>query len=127
MYGDVWRWAGEFRSTARNIGVEAWKIAPDLRVLLDDAKYWTLHNSYPPDEIAIRFHHRLVAIHPFPNGNGRCSRLAADLLAQKLGRPRFTWGSANLVAIAETRRAYVAALQAADRGDIGPLLAFARS
>ena len=127
MYGDVWRWAGEFRTTARNIGVDAWKIAPDLRVLLDDAKYWIDHKSYPPDEIAIRFHHRLVAIHPFPNGNGRCSRLAADLLAQKLGKPRFTWGSANLVAIAETRRAYVAALQAADRGDIVPLLAFARS
>jgi Fic family protein len=68
-----------------------------------------------------------VAIHPFPNGNGRCSRLAADLLAQKLGQPRFTWGSANLIAIAETRRAYVAALQAADRGDIGPLMAFGRS
>lgn len=70
---------------------------------------------------------RLVAIHPFPNGKGRCSRLAADLLAQKLGQPRFTWGSANPVAIADTRRAYVAALQAADRGDTGPLLAFARS
>src|SRR5690606_39801652 len=119
--------AGQFHTTERNIGVEPWKIAPDLRVLLDDTKFWIEHQSYPPNEIAVRFHHRLVAIHPFPNGNGRCSRLAADLLAQKLGQPRFTWGSANLVAIAETRRAYVAALQAADRGDIGPLLAFARS
>jgi Fic-DOC domain mobile mystery protein B len=127
MYGDVWRWAGQFRTTERNIGVEPWKIAPDLRMLLDDAKYWVEHQSYRPDEIAIRFHHRLVAIHPFPNGNGRCSRLAADLLAEILGQPRFTWGSANLVAIAETRRAYVAALQAADRGDIGLLMTFARS
>jgi Fic family protein len=97
-------------------------------MLLHDARYWTLHNSYPPDEIAILFHHRLVAIQPFFwNGSGRCLRLAADLLALRLGQPRFTWGSASLVAIAETRRAYVAPLQAADRGDIGPFLASARS
>jgi Fic-DOC domain mobile mystery protein B len=127
MYGDVWRWAGQFRTTARNIGVDAWKIAPDLRMLLDDVRYWIDHQSYPPDEIAVRFHHRLVAIHPFPNGNGRCARLVADLLALRLGQARFSWGSANLVAIDETRRAYVAALQAGDRGDIEPLLAFARS
>lgn len=127
MYGDVWRWAGEFRKTPRNIGVDAWKIAPDLRMLLDDVRYWIDHQSYPPEEIAVRFHHRLVAIHPFPNGNGRCSRLAADLLAVRLGLERFSWGSANLVAIDETRRRYVAALQAADGGAIEPLLAFARS
>lgn len=127
MYGDVWTWAGQFRTTPRNIGVDAWKIAPDLRTLLDDVRYWIEHQTYPADEIALRFHNKLVQIHPFPNGNGRCGRLAADLLALRLGQPRFTWGSANLVEIAETRRAYVAALQAGDRGDIEPLLAFART
>jgi Fic family protein len=81
----------------------------------------------PPDEIATRFHHRLVAIHPFPNGNGRHARAVADLLVTRLGRPRFTWGSTNLVEPAETRRDYARALKAADGNDIGPLLAFART
>lgn len=127
MYGDVWRWAGQLRTTPRNIGVDAWKIAPDLRLLHNDLAYWIEHQSYPSDEIAVRFHHRLVAIHPFPNGNGRCSRLAADLLAARLGQPRFTWGRGDLAAIAELRRRYVDALKAADKGVIEPLIAFARS
>ncbi len=127
MYGDVWSWAGEFRTTPRNIGVDAWQIAPDLRALLDDVRYWIAHQSYSADEIAVRFHHRLVAIHPFPNGNGRCSRLAADMLAASLGQPRFSWGRGDLVAIAELRRRYVTALQAADKSGIQPLLVFARS
>jgi len=127
MFGQVWRWAGQYRTTGRNIGVDAYRIGPDLHHLLDDVSYWIDHQSYAPDEIAVRFHHRLVAIHPFPNGNGRHARLAADLLAAQLGRPRFTWGRANLVEPKETRRAYVAALRAADRHDIAPLLAFARS
>jgi Fic-DOC domain mobile mystery protein B len=127
MYGEVWSWAGRLRTTPRNIGVAAWKIAPDLRLLINDAAYWIEHQSYQPEEIAVRFHHRLVAIHPFPNGNGRCSRLAADLLAVRLGRPRFTWGRGDLAAIAELRRRYVDALRAADKGVIEPLIAFARS
>lgn len=127
MFGAVWKWAGRFRTTPRNIGVEAWKIGPDLRTLVDDARYWIGRETYPPDEIAVRFHHRLVFIHPFPNGNGRLSRLAADMLAVQLDRPRFRWGSGNLVAVADLRRRYVDALRAADGGDIAPLLAFARS
>lgn len=127
MYGDVWRWAGRLRTTPRNIGVEAWKIEPDLRQLLNDVRYWIEHQSYQPAEIAVRFHHRLVAIHPFANGNGRCARLAADLLAVRLAQPRFTWGRGDLTAIAELRRRYVDALKAADKGEIEPLVAFARS
>ena len=80
-----------------------------------------------PDEIATRFHHRLVWIHPFPNGNGRHARLATDLLLVTLGRPRFSWGRVNLVDAGETRRAYIAALRAADGHDIAPLLDFVRS
>ena len=127
MFNDVWKWAGEFRKTPRNIGVEAWRIEQDLRQLLDDVRYWIENATYPPDEIAVRFHHRLVFIHPFPNGNGRFSRLAADLLAVSLGRPRLSWGSGNLVATDALRRSYVNALHLADAHDIGPLLEFARS
>ena len=127
MFGDVWRWAGHYRTTARNIGVEAYRIAMDVQQAIDDARYWVEHATYPADEIAVRFSHRLVAIHPFPNGNGRFSRLVGDLLARHLGRPPFTWGRANLVNAGETRARYVEALRAADNHDIGPLLLFARS
>lgn len=127
MFKDVWRWAGEFRSTPRNIGVEAWNISSMLRNLIEDARYWVSHGVYPPDEIAVRFHHRLVLIHLFPNGNGRHARLAADLLLVKLGQERFTWGRVGLVNAGETRKEYVAALRAADAHDLKPLLAFVRS
>lgn len=127
MLGSVWRWAGDFRTSERNIGVAAHSIGIALRVLLDDVRFWIDNSTYSPDEIALRFHHRLVWIHPFPNGNGRHGRLAADLLAVSLGRERFTWGRANLVVPAETRAQYVAALKAADGHDVGPLLAFGRS
>ena len=127
MLNGVWKWAGSFRQTERNIGIQAYRIGVELRQLLDDVSYWMEHQTFSPDEIAVRFHHRLVFIHPFPNGNGRHARLAADLLAVQLGQERFSWGSANLVTADEPRAAYVAALKAADAHDIGPLLAFARS
>jgi Fic-DOC domain mobile mystery protein B len=127
MFGETWKWAGEFRKTDKNIGVDWLKIGVELKKLLDDAHYQVEHASYLPDEIAVRFHHRLVAIHPFPNGNGRHARLMADLLVERLGLPRFTWGSRSLVDANDTRMTYIAALQAADRHDIAPLLAFARS
>mgnify|MGYP001427526229 CR=1 FL=1 len=85
MFCDVWHWAGQYRTTARNIGVEAYRIAMDVQQAIDDARYWAQHATYPPDEIAVRFSHRLVTIHPFPNGNGRFSRLVGDLLARSLG------------------------------------------
>ncbi|WP_298128113.1 mobile mystery protein B [Brevundimonas sp.] len=127
MLGDVWRWAGQFRTTERNIGIEAYRIETELHALLDDVRFWIEHATFPADEIAVRFHHRLVAIHPFPNGNGRHARLAADLLVVQLGGERFRWGRGNLVAIDQLRRSYITALKAADAHDIGPLLAFARS
>ena len=127
MFGRVWRWAGQFRQSERNIGVDAYRISTDLRQLLDDCRYWIENETFDPDEIATRFHHRLVSIHPFPNGNGRHARLAADLLLTALGRPRFSWGRVNLVDPGETRQAYVAALRAADNHDYGPLLDFVRT
>ncbi|MHB1247773.1 MAG: mobile mystery protein B [Sulfuriferula sp.] len=127
MFGRVWRWAGKFRHTERNVGVDPYRIATDLRQLLDDCRYWIENGTYPPDEICTRFHHRLVAIHPFPNGNGRHARLATDLLLVALGRPHFTWGRTNLIDPGVTRHAYVAALRAADGRDIKPLMEFVRS
>jgi Fic-DOC domain mobile mystery protein B len=127
MFKDVWRWAGQYRTTARNIGVDAWQIPPRIKLLLDDTRFWVEQHTYSPDETAVRFHHRLVFIHPFPNGNGRHARLMADLFIVQLQGYRFTWGRANLTTVSETRKLYIQALQAADRGDIMPLLNFARS
>ncbi|KAB2928443.1 MAG: mobile mystery protein B [Dechloromonas sp.] len=132
MFGETWKWAGEFRKSDKNIGVDWHYIGVELKKLFDDVRYQIEHATFPADEIAVRFHHRLVAIHAFPNGNGRHARLMADLLAERLGQPRFTWGSRRLVKDSLTdaspiRRDYIAALQAADARDIAPLLAFARS
>ncbi len=127
MFGNVWRWAGQYRTTGKNIGIDAYRIPMELRQLLDDCRYWIENGTYEPDEIAARFHHRLVLIHCYPNGNGRHARLAADLLLKSIGRERFSWGGANLVDVVETRKRYIAALQAADEHDIGPLLKFVRS
>lgn len=127
MLGEVWRWAGKFRTSERNIGIAFYEIPVALRELLDDTKAWIEYKTYPPDEIAVRFHHRLVQIHPFPNGNGRHSRLMADLLAMSLGEERFSWGRASLQEAGELRERYITALRDADNHDIGPLLAFARS
>jgi len=127
MYGNVWKWAGTYQTTGKNIGVDAYRIGTDLNQLLEDVRFQIENNSRPPDEIAAHFHHRLVQIHCYPNGNGRHARLATDLLLAELGRDPFTWGQANLVDASETRRRYIAALQAADNHDVTPLLEFVRS
>ena len=127
LFGDVWRWAGRFRTTERNLGMPHHQIPMAVRHLVADARAWVEHRAYSTDELAVRVHHRLVLIHPFVNGNGRHARLMADLLVMRLGGERFTWGSANLQDDGEVRRRYIAALQAADQHDYAPLLAFARS
>lgn len=127
MFGHVWRWAGRYRQSNKNISVDAYRIPQELRQLLDDCRFWVDNSTYEPDEIAARFHHKLVWIHPYPNGNGRHARLATDLLLAILNRPRFTWGRETLVHANETRKAYIAALGAADKHDIAPLLTFVRS
>jgi Fic-DOC domain mobile mystery protein B len=128
MYGNVWAWAGTFRKTNKNIGVDKHQIPMQLKYLLDDAKYWLTNNTYSPDEFAIRFKHRLVSIHCFANGNGRHSRLVADIIIEKLFKmSHYSWGAANLVKQGDSRKAYITAVRAADAGDIQPLVNFARS
>lgn len=127
MFGDTWRWAGTFRASEKNIGIDPAQIASELKKLCDDVAYQMRHASYPPDEIAARFHHRLTWVHPFPNGNGRFSRTMADLLLVQNGGERFTWGAGDLVVEGDVRKRYIQALQAADRRDYAPLLEFVRS
>jgi Fic-DOC domain mobile mystery protein B len=127
MFGEVWKWAGAYRQTERNIGIEAYRIPTEMPAMFGDVRYWVEHETHAPDEIAVRLHHRLTAIHPFPNGNGRHARLMADLLIERLGGQGFTWGGVSLANVGELRKSYVAALNAADNHDVGPLLKFARS
>ena len=128
MFSDVWEWAGTFRKTNKNIGVDKYSIQPELKVLLDDCKFWIERETYSEDEIAIRFKHRLVLIHPFPNGNGRHSRLCADILvSQVFNKPVFTWGGADLSEQGKSRNRYLKAIYDSDQGNIKPLISFARS
>ena len=127
MFGDVWSWAGRYRTRETNLGVEPHVISTAVRTLVDDTRTWIDHATYPIDEIGARFHHRLVAVHPFVNGNGRHGRVATDLLLSALGRPAFTWGAHLAVDTGHLRREYREALMAADRGDLDALLAFVRT
>jgi Fic-DOC domain mobile mystery protein B len=127
MFDQTWRWAGTYRTTEKNIGIPHYQIREALAILLGDARYWAEHRTFEPDELAIRFHHRLVWIHPFANGNGRHARLMADVIVRKQGRPLFTWGGAEIVQAGDFRRGYIDALRAADKNNIRPLLTFARS
>ena len=127
LFGDTWKWAGVFRKTAKNIGIESEQIGTELTKLCGDVAYQIAHKSYPVDEMAARFHHRLTWIHPFPNGNGRFSRTMADLLLVQNGIERFTWGAGNLVEVGNVRRRYIESLHAADKRDCAPLLNFVRS
>jgi len=127
MYGHVWAWAGEFRKTNKNIGVDKWQISISLRTLIGDMLFWVTNKIYTEDEIAIRFKHRLVSIHCFANGNGRHSRLMADIIIEKIfNKNVFTWGSANLSKESDSRKNYLIAIRKADDGEIGLLMEFAR-
>ena len=124
MFCDVWVWAGEYRITERNIGVAPYQIPMKLMQLFDDLNFWIDNKTYSNHEIAVRLHHKLVQIHPFPNGNGRVSRLMADLVLRKLEGKTLYWGDTNLVDVSEVRRKYIDALRKADAGDYTDLLNF---
>lgn len=125
MFNEVWEWAGEFRKSNKNIGVDWQTISTELKKLLDDTKYWIEHKAYPWNELVARFHHRLVWIHPFPNGNGRHSRLMTDLVNRYNGQPELTWGQSTEKK--DVRSRYIAALKRADQGDCRDLVLFIQS
>jgi Fic-DOC domain mobile mystery protein B len=128
MFGNVWKWAGDFRNTNKNIGVDKYQISIELRILLDDCRFWIEHKTYVDEEIAIRFKHRIVSIHCFSNGNGRHSRLMGDVIMEKIFRQDvFTWGGRTLVENGDIRTNYLSALRMADKGDFSSLIKFARS
>jgi len=128
MYGEVWKWAGSFRNSEKNLGIKSYLIPLQLKQLLDDVIYWHQNNTFPPVELAIRFKHQLVSIHCFPNGNGRHSRLMADLIMEKLYlQPILSWGSSNLVKADVKRKNYIRAIKMADNHDLHPLIDFAKS
>ena len=126
MYGDVWKWAGEFRKSDKNIGIKWTQIGIELKNLIDGAKYWIENKTYSPEEISIRFKHKIVAIRCFPNGNGRHSRMLADIIMESIfGEKIFTWHQSNMVKADETRKLYISTLKEADNGNIKPLIEFA--
>lgn len=127
MFYKTWKWAGKFRTHQTNIGVLPIMVQESLKILCEDVLYWTQNTTFPMDETAARFHHRLVAIHAFPNGNGRHSRLITDALLIQLRAPRFSWGKDNLIKTSETRKRYIKALREADQEDYTSLLKFVRS
>lgn len=127
MFNETWRWAGKFRQSEKNIGVDPLAISSELKKLNDDVLYHLENLIYPLDEIVTRLHHRLVAIHPFANGNGRHARLVCDILLKTLNRPLFTWGSVHLSSFCKTRTEYINALRVADKYDYNPLKEFVRS
>lgn len=124
MFGDTWKWAGKYRVTQKSIGCEAWQISTALKSLVEDVKAWIESGIYSSEEIAARFHHKLVWIHPFANGNGRFARLATDLLCGQQCWPLSKWGSSNLCTQGETRREYIDALRAADSNRFTELIDF---
>lgn len=126
LFGDVWDWAGSYRQREMNIGIDPRQIGVQLKIHLDNARYWAEIKTFSPLETAARFHHRLVEIHLFANGNGRHARFAADLfLRDYFDHPVIEWtGGQNLQVSSERREAYISALRAADSGDFEPLLDF---
>jgi Fic-DOC domain mobile mystery protein B len=128
MYSQVWKWAGKYRKTNKNIGVDSYQISTELYKLLGDASFWIEHQTYLISDLAVVFHHRLVKIHLFPNGNGRHARLCADIIVAKFGAPMLTWGgNSSLIGFSDLRQNYINALREADSGNYHPLLVFARS
>jgi Fic-DOC domain mobile mystery protein B len=122
MFDETWAWAGRYRTSDKNIGVNWPTISTEVRKLLDDGQYWLDHGTYAIDEAAARLHHRLVKVHPFPNGNGRHARLWCDMVLRQHGRPPLDWKSRELDSDGEARTAYIGALRAADGQDYVPLL-----
>lgn len=127
MFGYVWKWAGQFRKTEKNLGIDPRRISVECRKLCDKAGYWLENDTYKHLEFCARIHHRLTMIHPFPNGNGRFARLYVDYLSHCRDQSRFSWGKNDLIENSEIREQYITSLRKADQGNIQPLMDFMES
>lgn len=128
MFGEVWTWAGAYRRTEKTVGIDPIHISVSVRNLVEDAKHWFAPDSVMDvDAAAVKFHHKLVLIHPFANGNGRHSRLITDLILRAAGALEFSWGGADLGYEGDVRARYIGALRAADLGDYTDLGEFVRT
>ena len=121
MFGEVWSWAGEKRTSEKNLGVSPVKIGSEIHRFLHELHQWEKEGA-PPSEIAAKMHHRLVAVHPFENGNGRWARLVTNLYLHKNGQPLIQWPTDPDFVEKVFRPQYLAALKSADKGDYKPLL-----
>jgi len=124
MFDRTWNWAGAYRTSLKNMGIVPEGIPEAVALLCGDVQAWKTYESYTAMEQAARFHHRLVQIHPFRNGNGRHARLAADVLMMCRGDRPLQWGPRDPHASGDHRSWYIEALRAADAHDYGPLLAY---
>lgn len=127
MFDFTWKWAGTYRQSNKNLGIDWTRIPEEMKKAGDDYKYWQTHNTYSPLEVAVRYHHRLVVIHAFPNGNGRHARLVADMIIRERKLPPLTWGTKELVHKGNFRQKYIQALQEADKGNFSTLIEFSTS
>lgn len=113
--------AGQYRRTNVRIGgavfipPEAYQVAQAM----DDWEHWlrTAARTWHPVQRAALAHHRLAAIHPFIDGNGRTARLIMNLLLLRDGYPPTVIRRAN-------RKQYYQVLARADRGDDKPIVNF---
>jgi len=122
LFGEVWKWAGAYRKSEKNIGVEAWRVPTEVHKWIDDVEYWVDHQSYDWPELVAHFHHRLVSIHPFPNGNGRFSRIFTNYFCLRNDKPQPTW--LYWLPPRERRAIYIKALQQGDQRNFSPLIEF---
>ena len=122
LFGDVWDWAGEIRKVKLNFGVKPYLVSTEIKILVDDLNFWHTHKTFNTVEIATRLHHKAVVIHPFLNGNGRWSRMLANIYLKQNGLEPTRWNE-NLLAQENIHRSdYISALKKADNDDYSDLI-----
>ncbi len=127
MFDEVWEWAGQLRSVtgARpNIGVSPERVPMELgRVAMEYNREWEKYHEDSLLPFVAKYHHALVLVHPFDNGNGRWSRLACDVIVKRLAKETpITWATDTLNVQSDERTRYIAALRSADEHDYQPLI-----
>jgi Fic-DOC domain mobile mystery protein B len=125
LFGEVWKWAGKFRTVEVNISkYRHHDVRPQLHNFFEDIKLWISGGKMSWDEISAEMHHRLVTIHPFPNGNGRTTRIFTEYVQKRNQQQVTSWGSTRKIDQKKRRDDYIKALRLADIGDFRALIDF---